>query len=261
LKKRTVGPNNPCMAKLQAIISDAHRYLKVADVEDYPGAHNGLQVENSGSVKRILAAVDVGLPVIKKAAEAGPGSLLVVHHGLFWSGVQMVTGIFREKLELMLEADMALYSVHLPLDAHAAIGNNVLLAKALGLRGLRPFLGFGRAGTFTGFRTELVRRLMKTTGRVPEVCAAGPARPRKVGVITGGAGDMVEKAAAGRWPRIWPRNSGCRGSSSTIRCRCDPAGVFHAVTSRVRAGAGGMRVGLGIVQRNRRRMRSLCGGG
>ena len=184
------------MAKLQAIIADANRYLKVADVEDYPGAHNGLQVENSGNVTRILAAVDAGLPVIKKAAAAGPGSLLVVHHGLFWSGVQTITGIFREKLELMRKADIALYSVHLPLDTHAVVGNNVLLAKALGLRGLKPFLGFGRAGTFNGTLKDLSRRVGKVTQRAPQVCAAGPARPRKVGVITGGAGDMVEKAAA-----------------------------------------------------------------
>ena len=183
------------MAKLQAIISDANRYLKVAEVEDYPGAHNGLQVENSGSVKRVLASVDAGLPVIKKAAALGNGSLLVVHHGLFWSGVQSVTGIFREKLEVMRKADMALYSVHLPLDAHAVSGNNVLLAKALGLRGLKPFLGFGRAGTFSGSLADLTRRVREATGREPFVCAAGPTRPRRVGVITGGAGDMVEKAA------------------------------------------------------------------
>ena len=187
---------NGFMAKLEAVVSYAQRYLKVVDIEDYPGAHNGLQVENGGNVKRVLASVDAGLPVIKKAAAAGSGSLLVVHHGLFWSGVQPVTGIFREKLEIMRKADLALYSVHLPLDAHAVVGNNVLLAKALGLRGLKNFLGFGRAGTCTGSRTDLVRRLMKTTGRVPEVCAAGPARPRRVGVITGGAGDMVEKVAA-----------------------------------------------------------------
>ena len=125
---------NASMAKLEAIVSYAQRYLLVSEVEDYPGAHNGLQVENGGTVKRVLASVDAGLPVIKKAAALGSGSLLVVHHGLFWSGVQTVTGIFREKLELMRKADMGLYSAHLPLDAHAVVGNNVLLAKALGLR-------------------------------------------------------------------------------------------------------------------------------
>ncbi|MFM8885107.1 MAG: Nif3-like dinuclear metal center hexameric protein, partial [Chthoniobacterales bacterium] len=156
------------MAKLSAIIADANRYLKVAEIEDYPGAHNGLQVETGGSVKRVLAAVDAGLPVIKKAAAAGSGSLLIVHHGLFWSGVQPITGFFREKLEVMRKADMALYSVHLPLDAHAVVGNNVLLAKSLGLRGLKPFLGFGRAGTFNGTLKDLSRRVGKVTEREPQ---------------------------------------------------------------------------------------------
>jgi dinuclear metal center YbgI/SA1388 family protein len=196
LKKIGWRRKNEVMAKLATMITYAQRYLRVAEIEDYPGAHNGLQVENGGTVKRVLASVDAGLPVIKKAAAAGSGSLLVVHHGLFWSGVQPVTGIFREKLEIMRKADMALYSVHLPLDAHAAVGNNVLLAKALGLRGLKGFLGFGRAGTFSGSLGDLARRVRKATTREPFVCAAGPARPRKVGVITGGAGDMVEKAAA-----------------------------------------------------------------
>ncbi|MBU3665998.1 MAG: Nif3-like dinuclear metal center hexameric protein [Chthoniobacterales bacterium] len=184
------------MADLAKVVAYANRYLRVAEVEDYPGAHNGLQVENSGNVKRVLAAVDSGLPALEKAASSGTGSLLVVHHGLFWSGVQPVTGVFRRKLEVMREADMALYSVHLPLDAHNAVGNNVLLAKALGLRGLKIFLGFGRAGAFSGSLDLLVRNVHKATGREPMVCAAGPAKPRKVGVITGGAGDMVDKAAA-----------------------------------------------------------------
>lgn len=184
------------MAKLASMVSYADRYLRVAHVDDYPGAHNGLQVENGGNVKRVLAAVDAGLPVIEKAAAHGSGSLLVVHHGLFWSGVQPIAGIFRRKLEVMREADTALYSVHLPLDAHDVVGNNVLLAKALGLRGLKNFLGFGRAGTFSGSLDDLVRRVCKATGRNPQVCAAGPSKPRKVGVVTGGAGDMVDKAAA-----------------------------------------------------------------
>lgn len=184
------------VAKLGTIVLHADRHLRVAEAGDYPGAHNGLQVENSGGVKRILAAVDSGLPVIRKAAAFGPGSLLVVHHGLFWPGVQMITGVFREKLEVMRRADMALYSVHLPLDAHATLGNNVLLAKACGLRGLKLFCDFGREGSFSGSLGNLIRRVARATGRTPQVCAAGPAKLRKVGVITGGAGDMVDKAAA-----------------------------------------------------------------
>ena len=91
---------------------------------------------------------------------------------------------------------MALYSAHLPLDAHGVLGNNVLLAKAVGLRALKPFLGFGRCGMFAGSREALVRAVARATGRPPLVCAAGPAKPRRIGVVTGGGGDMVDKAAA-----------------------------------------------------------------
>lgn len=184
------------MVELDSVVSYANRYLRVAEVVDHPGAHNGLQVENDGCVQCVLAAVDAGLPAIKKAAALGSGSLLVVHHGLFWQEVQPVAGIWREKLEVMRKADMALYSAHLPLDAHGAVGNNALLSRALGLSQPGKFLEFGRMGMFSGSLADLVRRVHKATGRIPQVCAAGPAKPRKVGVITGGAGEMVDKAAA-----------------------------------------------------------------
>jgi dinuclear metal center YbgI/SA1388 family protein len=184
------------MVQLDRVVEHASRYLRVAELEDYPGAHNGLQVGNGGSICRVLAAVDSGLPTLRQAAACGTGSLLVVHHGLFWRGVQMVTGAWREKLEVMRRADLAVYSVHLPLDAHDVVGNNVLLAAALGLRGLKPFLDFGRAGTFSKSRAELVRAVETATNRTPLLCAAGPAKPRRIGVVTGGAGDKVEQAAA-----------------------------------------------------------------
>jgi dinuclear metal center YbgI/SA1388 family protein len=183
------------MARLDDMVLYADRLLRVGQVEDYPGAHNGLQVGNGGKVKRVLASVDAGLPVLRKAAALGEGSLLVVHHGLLWSGVQRVTGIWKQKLDVMGQADMAVYSCHLPLDAHDTLGNNVLLGKALGLRGLKAFLEFGRRGSFTGSRGDLVKAVAKATGRAPQVCAAGPTRPRNIGVVTGGAGDMVDKAA------------------------------------------------------------------
>jgi dinuclear metal center YbgI/SA1388 family protein len=184
------------MVQLDRVVAHASRYLRVAEIEDYPGAHNGLQVGNGGSVCRILAAVDSGLPTLHQAAACGTGSLLVVHHGLFWPGVQMVTGVWQEKLQVMRRADLAVYSVHLPLDAHEVVGNNVLLAAALGLRGLKPFLDFGRMGTFSKSRAELVRVVETATSRTPLLCAAGPTKPRRIGVVTGGAGDKVEQAAA-----------------------------------------------------------------
>lgn len=183
------------MSVLEKITSYVNSYLHIAEIEDFPGAYNGLQLENNGGVKRILASVDAGLSVFKKAAAYGSGSLLVVHHGLFWNGVQPVTGVWREKLRLAQDADMALYAAHLPLDAHGVIGNNVILAKTLGLRGRKPFLDFGYEGTFSDSLDVLTQRVRRATERVPQVCAAGPNRPRRIGIVTGGAGDSVEKAA------------------------------------------------------------------
>lgn len=183
------------MARLEDMVSQADQLLRTGAVEDYPGAHNGLQVANGGEVRRLLAAVDASLPVLCEAATRGADSLLIVHHGLFWAGVQRVTGIWKQKLDVMRGAGMAVYSAHLPLDAHATLGNNVLLSKAVGLRGLKPFLGFGWRGGFSGSREGLVKAVARATGRAPQVCAAGPSRPRRIGVVTGGGGDLVEKAA------------------------------------------------------------------
>src|SRR6478672_3821801 len=91
--------------------------LKTSSIPDYAGAINGLQLANSGKVGRVVAAVDASLPVIQAAAEGGPG-LLVVHHGMFWQGAKPVTGAFYKKLKIAMEADLAIYSSHLPLDVH-----------------------------------------------------------------------------------------------------------------------------------------------
>jgi dinuclear metal center YbgI/SA1388 family protein len=106
--------------------------LRTADVPDYSGAHNGLQVANRRGVSRVATAVDASRDAIRDAAAMG-ADLLVVHHGLFWGGVQPIRGVTYERLRLLFDHDIALYSTHLPLDAHPTLGNNVQLAAALGL--------------------------------------------------------------------------------------------------------------------------------
>src|SRR6187431_1393905 len=97
--------------------------LRIAEIQDYSGAVNGLQMENaSGEVTKIVAAVDATLPVMRKAIAAG-ADLLLVHHGMFWSGVQPVTGAMFEKMKLCVENNLAVYSAHLPLDGHPEMGN------------------------------------------------------------------------------------------------------------------------------------------
>lgn len=173
--------------------------LEIPVLGDYPNACNGLQVQNSGGLSKIGAAVDACEAVIGEAAAAGV-DLLVVHHGLFWSGLSPVTEASYRKMRMIFDADMAVYSAHLPLDAHPHLGNNILLAEALGLTNGEPF--FPSAGHPIGWRfdaeinREVLRDLLERAvgGRV-HLAPGGPVVARKIGVVSGGAGGEVAKAA------------------------------------------------------------------
>lgn len=106
--------------------------LEVRAISDYPPALNGIQVSHRGPVTRLAAAVDASHRTIAAAAAEG-ANLLLVHHGLFWSGLQPLTGPHLARVRTLLESDLALYSAHLPLDAHGTFGNSRLLAAELGL--------------------------------------------------------------------------------------------------------------------------------
>ena len=188
------------MAKLEELVAFMDRELKTDSISDYPGAMNGLQLANHGTVERIVAAVDASLPVIEAAAIGGPG-LLIVHHGMFWQGAQPVTGPFYRKLKTAMDAGLAIYSSHLPLDIHPELGNNVLLAKAIGMQDLVPFLpqkfgAMGLQGKWVGSRDQLRGILEDVLEGKVHVCPGGSESILKVGLVTGGAGDEVSKAAA-----------------------------------------------------------------
>lgn len=188
------------MVSLDEVVKYLDQELKTAAISDYSGAMNGLQLANSGKIGRVVAAVDASLPVIQKAAAGGPG-LLVVHHGMFWQGAQPVTGAFYQKLKIAMEADLAIYSSHLPLDVHPEWGNNILLARAIGLEAPSPFLdqkglAMGVRGKWVGTRTKLAESLEEILGGRVHLCPGGADAVSEVGVITGGAGSEVIKVAA-----------------------------------------------------------------
>ncbi len=185
---------------LQNIVAHADHLLRPREVDDYPGAVNGLQVGNSGGVTKIAAAVDASLATLKLAI-AAQANLLVVHHGLFWRVRQPWTGKNYELLRLLIENDLAVYSSHLPLDAHPRLGNNAQLCAALGLKNLRPF--FEIRGRKIGFqarsrisRAELAVRLTRATNTPPKVIPGGKEICERIGVVTGGAGGDLAQAAA-----------------------------------------------------------------
>jgi len=184
---------------LSAIVNYCDRILRVKEVQDNERAVNGLQMENRGRITRIAATVDASLATVKLAI-AARADLLIVHHGLFWSTRQPWTGKNHELLRLLVENDLAVYSSHLPLDFHPRLGNNVLLCAALGLKNPRPFLLMGGQHYGLQSRTGLSRsvltaRLQRATGGKPLVIRSGPEVCRRIGVITGGAGEFLQNAA------------------------------------------------------------------
>ncbi len=189
------------MAKisLAAIVKHCDQLLRTKEIGDYDGAVNGLQAGNSGTVTRIAATVDASLATVRLAI-AAKADLMVVHHGLFWSPAHPWTGKKYDLLRLLLENNLAVYSSHLPLDAHPRLGNNAQLCAALGLKNLRPF--YFTHGQTIGFRaqtriprSELATRLAQATGARPKVIPGGLAICHRIGVVTGGAGDGLKQAA------------------------------------------------------------------
>jgi dinuclear metal center YbgI/SA1388 family protein len=106
--------------------------LRIGAIPDYPNAINGVQLANVGDIRHVATAVDASTETIAGAIDAG-AKLLLVHHGMFWGGVQALTDHRYKRLWMLITHDVAVYSAHLPLDLHPELGNNVLLAKRLGL--------------------------------------------------------------------------------------------------------------------------------
>ena len=181
--------------KLHEIVAFLDRELRTAEVKDYPNAHNGLQLESAGEVTRVACAVDACEAVIDAACEAG-ADLLIVHHGMLWSGAQRIEGAAYRKLKRAMDAGLAIYSSHLPLDLHPRLGNNALLAKALGIRKTEPFLEIGARAGGNWALGDLIERVERAVQAPVHFAPGGPERVRRLGIVTGGAGGEIAKAAA-----------------------------------------------------------------
>lgn len=171
--------------------------LEVGRFKDY--GPNGLQVEGRPEVRRLVCGVTASLAMIEAAVAAGADALLV-HHGLFWRGQDgRVTGWMKQRLQRLLAAEINLFAYHLPLDAHAELGNNAQLGGRFGWQADGRFgeqdLGFvGPLAEQT--LAELQQQLGLVLGREPTV-AAGDGRPlRRIAWCTGGAQGYFEAAIA-----------------------------------------------------------------
>jgi dinuclear metal center YbgI/SA1388 family protein len=192
------------LAEITAYLDE---YLRIREVPDERNAVNGLQVENSGEIGSIVAAVDASQATINgvvAAAETTP-PLLLVHHGLFWEGNVPITGRRYRRVTALIEHDVALYSAHIPLDLHPEVGNNAVLAERLGVE-VKGWFGdyqgmaigvWGEAPSRLAHRDALVAeidRALNTFAPGARLVAGGPERVHRVGIITGGAGNMIGAA-------------------------------------------------------------------
>jgi len=187
------------MPNLKDLVAYCDQRTRREAFVDYPGAVNGLQVANDGRVTKVGAAVDAGQVPFEKAVACGV-DFLVVHHGLFWGGVQPLVGSIYERYAALIRGNCAVYASHLPLDAHREIGNNVLLARQLGLRPRRRFLE--HEGEWVGWiapnrykRSQLLARLEELYPRVVAIECGSP-QPRQVAFCSGSGNHAVPRLVA-----------------------------------------------------------------
>jgi dinuclear metal center YbgI/SA1388 family protein len=189
-------------AAISEILAELDRVLEPGRFEDY--CVNGLQVPGPEQVQTIATGVSAHAELFELAAGEG-AQLLLVHHGLFWgSGVRAIDSALKRRLQLLFNAGIALAAYHLPLDAHPTLGNNALLAAALGAGELAPFAlhrgqPIGFVASFPGDgvpAAQLFARVQGATDREPLVFDAGPARVRRLAIVSGAGSDYTADAAA-----------------------------------------------------------------
>lgn len=178
--------------------------LGVPGFPDYPPALNGLQLEHRGPVRIVATAVDFSRRTIEAAIASG-ANMLVLHHGMFWGGLQRITGPAWDRLHLLLAHDIAVYAAHLPLDAHPRVGNCALLARALDLEPTGTFHEYhgaciGAAGTCDLPTGELVHRADAFARALGGSARSTPLTPtsrtRRWAVVTGAGADSASLRAA-----------------------------------------------------------------
>lgn len=187
------------MASRDEIVGRLDALLRPETFSDY--GPNGLQVHGAEEVTRVALAVSATGETIERAAALG-AQLLLVHHGLIWGrGLATIGPLEASRLRRLLEARISLVAYHLPLDAHETLGNNAILAGLLGLPRHEPFATFGRCGDLAQPAS-----LDELTSRIAAAVSPRPAEPlvlrgrtgsvRRIAVVSGGGGRMVEAAAA-----------------------------------------------------------------
>lgn len=188
----------PKTVRRDELVAYLDRYLRVAEIPD--SSPNGLQVQGNARVTKLAFAVDASVKTVRAAA-AGGASMLVVHHGLWWGKHEQIVGTMHARIAALIENDLSLYTAHLPLDCHSEVGNNVELARLLGLRIESPFgqyqgvdIGVATVVRRTP-RVRFVKAVEAALHAKASVLPFGPAAVQRVAVVSGGGAMFAEAAA------------------------------------------------------------------
>lgn len=186
------------MPRLSDIVTFCDTCTRQRIIKDFPGAHNGLQIENDGVVTKIAAAVDAGQVPFEKAI-AAKADFLICHHGVFWNAPVPLTGSNYKKITTALEGNLAVYGSHLPLDSHPEIGNNTLLANALGLTRIGACMKYEGADIAIitagpdGGRRELAKKLKALFPNTYQAIEYGSEYPERIIILTGSGHGAIEE--------------------------------------------------------------------
>lgn len=185
---------------LSTLVEEADRYLNAAKISDY--CPNGLQVEGRPQVQRIVSGVTASQALLDAAVDAH-ADVVLVHHGYFWKNEDpRVVGIKQRRLKTLLCNDISLLAYHLPLDVHPEVGNNVQLARVLGLTVESPLepdnpRSVGLVGSLETplSPADFMQRIRTSLGREP-LMIEGPDLIRRIAWCSGGAQGYIEQAVA-----------------------------------------------------------------
>ena len=185
------------MIRTEDIVNYCDQRTKISEIKDFPGSYNGLQLENSGEVLKIGAAVDAGLVPFQKAISTGI-DFIITHHGLFWTPPIPLINSAYQKVKLCIDHNLAVYGSHLPLDCHPEIGNNAILAQKLQLEPIASFLPYegvdiGLITKNTQSRKDLANRLESLFPKGINSMEFGSDTPSKIAILTGSGQSAVDK--------------------------------------------------------------------
>ncbi|MDI6730284.1 MAG: Nif3-like dinuclear metal center hexameric protein [Candidatus Altarchaeum sp.] len=175
------------------------KYLKISEIEDV--SVNGLQVKGNGDIEKICFAVDACAETFKSAKEEN-ADMLFVHHGMIWNGIKSVTGITYKRLKFLIENEISLYAVHLPLDKHEEVGNNIQFLKIFGITeaieefGTYHGIKIGYTGRFEKEKnlSDFVSEIEKQLNTKCKILKFGKKKIKSVGVVSGGASSLIDDA-------------------------------------------------------------------